>query len=89
MFNRLFIWVEGHDDLRFFEEIVKPLFTPHFDRIIVTMYAEMPDKLVCDFIKTNAGKNRDYIFQADIDYSTKSVDWKKQKIIERYKKSRC
>lgn len=85
MYNKLFILVEGPDDTRFFENIVRPLFTPHFKDIIVKEYAVRTPSFVNTMISACKGPNKCYIFQSDIDDNKKDHKWKKEKIIKKYK----
>ena len=39
MKRRLFILVEGQDDVRFFGRIVKPLLAPRYDSVEILAYA--------------------------------------------------
>lgn len=43
-YKRLFIWVEGPDDVRFFERIIKPRFGDKYDFVQIIPYATMKGK---------------------------------------------
>ena len=77
MKKRLFILVEGEDDVRFFGRIMKPLFVPHYDSIEILPYASIKRVKVNNFLKGVAEMKNDYIFVADID-TERSVRDKKQ-----------
>jgi hypothetical protein len=66
-YRRLFVWVEGPDDLRFFETMVKPVLARRYDWITIVQYACMKDEKVRDFIVSIAGMRADYIFVRDLD----------------------
>ena len=77
MKKRLFILVEGEDDVRFFGRIIKPLFVPHYTSVEIIPYASIRRTKVNSFLKSIRLMNSDYIFVADID-TEKSVRDKKQ-----------
>jgi hypothetical protein len=77
MKNRLYIFVEGEDDVRFFGRIMKPLFVPHYDSIEIIPYASIKRVKVNNFLKGITQMKNDYIFVADID-TERSVRDKKQ-----------
>jgi hypothetical protein len=77
MKKRLFILVEGEDDVRFFGRIIKPLFIPLYDSIEIMPYASIKRTKVDNFLKSIRLMNNDYIFVADIDTEL-SVRDKKQ-----------
>jgi hypothetical protein len=77
MKKRLFIMVEGEDDVRFFGRIIKPLFVPRYDSVEIIPYACIKREKINKFLKSVRQMNNDYIFVADID-SERSVRDKKQ-----------
>jgi hypothetical protein len=77
MKKRLYILVEGEDDVRFFGRIMKPLFAPHYDSIEILPYASIKRVKVNNFLQGIAQMKNDYIFVADID-TERSVRDKKQ-----------
>ncbi len=77
MKKRLFILVEGEDDVRFFGRIVKPLFMSRYESIEIIPYASIKRVKVNNFLKSVQQMKNDYIFVADID-SERSVRDKKQ-----------
>jgi hypothetical protein len=83
MKKRLFILVEGEDDVRFFGRIVKPLFTGRYDSVEIIPYASTRRDKVNKFLKSIRLMNNDYIFVSDID-SEYSVRDKKQILYYRY-----
>ena len=66
-FKRIFVWVEGPDDFRYFETMVRPLLSATYDWIDIVQYASMTDKIVVDFIQSIVAMGADYIFARDID----------------------
>jgi len=77
MKKRLFILVEGEDDVRFFGRVVKPLFVTRYDSVEILPYASIKRQKVNNFLKSIAQMKNDYIFVADID-TERSVRDKKQ-----------
>jgi hypothetical protein len=77
MKKRLFILVEGGDDVRFFGRIVKPLFVSRYDSVDIIPYACIKREKVNKFLKSVHQMQNDYIFVADIDQEH-SVRDKKQ-----------
>jgi hypothetical protein len=77
MKKRLFILVEGEDDIRFFGRVMKPLFVSRFDSVEIIPYASIKRLKVNNFLKSIAEMHNDYIFVADID-TERSVRDKKQ-----------
>jgi hypothetical protein len=83
MKKRLYILVEGEDDVRFFGRIVKPLFVSRYDSVEIVPYASIKREKVNRFLKSVRLMNNDYIFVADID-TEYSVRDKKQVLYYRY-----
>jgi hypothetical protein len=82
-YRRLFIWVEGADDVRFFEEVAKPLFDQRYDSVIIRPYsAEKPEK-VNSFLRSIKAMKADYLFVTDIN-SDPCVRDRKQRRLDRY-----
>jgi len=65
--RRLFIFIEGNDDERFFRHIVRPLFSGRYQSVELIMYACMKSTRVCKFIKSVSSLGHDFILVADID----------------------
>jgi hypothetical protein len=66
-YKQLFIFVEGPDDERFFERIVKPKFEEKYDVVRIWRYANVTDKKVYNFLKSVKGMGAEYILVTDID----------------------
>jgi hypothetical protein len=77
MNKRIFILVEGEDDVRFFGRIIKPLFASRYDSVEIFPYASIKREKVNNFLKSVRIMKNDYIFVADIDRE-RSVKNKKQ-----------
>ncbi|HUU76361.1 MAG TPA: hypothetical protein VMW63_09800 [Methanoregulaceae archaeon] len=83
MDRRLFIFIEGNDDERFFKRIVRPLLESRYQSIELIMYACMKSVRVCRFIKGISSMGHDFILVADIDQEP-GVKAKKKAIRNRF-----
>ena len=83
MKKRLYILVEGEDDVRFFGRILKPLFVSRYDSVEIIPYASIKRVKVNNFLISMAQMKNDYIFVADID-TERSVRDKKQVLYHWY-----
>ena len=83
MKKRLFIMVEGEDDVRFFGRLIKPLIAPRYDSVEIIPYACIKREKVNRFLKSVVLMKNDYIFVADID-NERSVRDKKQILYYRF-----
>jgi hypothetical protein len=81
--RRLFIFVEGSDDVRFFETIIKPRFEHVFDSVELITFACTKSVKVDRFIRGINAMNHSYIIVTDIDFE-KSVAAKKSIILSRF-----
>lgn len=84
-YKRLFIWVEGEDDERFFSTIIKPIFEEKYNWVQIIPYSQMPKEKVDDYINSIKSIPSDYIFVADKNLEL-CLPRKKQKLQEDYKK---
>ena len=83
-YRRLFIWVEGADDERFFRSVVGPQFEKQYGSVSVVSYAGRTIDYVNNFLRSISAMPADYIFVADIDNSP-CVTSKKAALTARYK----
>jgi hypothetical protein len=83
MKRRLFIMVEGEDDVRFFGRIIKPILAPRYDSVEIIPYACIKRDKVNRFLQSVSQMKNDYIFVADIDFEH-SVRDKKQILYYRF-----
>lgn len=83
MEKRLFIFVEGADDIRFFGRLVKPLLAPRYRSVELIAYASMKREKVSRFIRSLTSLGHEYIFVGDIDLEP-SVESKKYLLTGRY-----
>lgn len=78
-YRRLFIWVEGEDDERFFEKIMKPKLQKKYNFIETIRYATLKNEKIDNFLKSIKAMGADYIYVTDIN-DLPCVSAKKQKI---------
>jgi hypothetical protein len=81
--RRLFIFVEGSDDVRFFETIIKPRFEHAFDSVELITFACTKSVKVDRFIRGINAMHHSYIIVTDIDLES-SVHAKKNVILSRF-----
>ncbi len=84
MRRKLFIWVEGGSDARFFEAVLKPLLEKNYNRVEVRTYATLKKSKVVNLLRGIRASDNDYILVADIDQEP-CVTAKKQRILDRFR----
>ena len=77
------IWVEGGDDSRFFESVLKPRMNQRFQIVEIIEYASKPTTWLKNFILTIKKMNNEYIFVHDFN-SNKCIMSAKDKLGEKY-----
>ncbi len=85
----LFAFLEGPDDERFFNAILKPLFEAEGKFVKPVMYAGMIPSQVQALLKTVKAEHHTYLFFCDLDTqgdSSLCITKRKEKISERYGK---
>ncbi len=83
-YEALYILVEGEDDKRFFERIVKPMFEGKYDSVAVWKYAQERNKRVSRFLRSIKGMKANYIYVSDINLAP-CVTAKKQDVQSKFK----
>jgi len=85
-YRRLFIFVEGLTDQRFFERIIEPKLQKKYNSVETRCYAELEQKQVRidNFLKSIKAMGADYIYVTDINNSP-CVRAKKQEIRNKFK----
>jgi hypothetical protein len=83
-YKQLFLFVEGDDDERFFERIVKPKFEEKYHTVKLWKYAQVKNTKVDNFLKSIKAMGAEYIFVADIN-SAPCVTSKKKEIQKKFK----
>lgn len=67
-YGKLFIFIEGYDDLLFFERIIKPLLHRRYKKVLLIQHARMKYKNKHKFIDSIKEIHADYLYIIDIDY---------------------
>lgn len=63
----LYLFLEGHDDERFFLRVLLPLLMNKYTNIQVILYAQDPPKVTKKFIRSIRSAGDEYIFAKDLD----------------------
>lgn len=81
--NVLYVLLEGADDQRFFDKILKPELSKKYHKIITYLYASRPKKVTEHYVESLNKNNAEYIVFSDFDVSpcmTSSKNILKEKI---------
>jgi nitrogen regulatory protein PII-like uncharacterized protein len=78
-YKRLYVFVEGNDDERFFKKILKPFFKTKYSDVNIFKYAEVKKEKIVNFIKSINSMSGEYILLNDINSSV-CISAKKQQI---------
>jgi hypothetical protein len=81
--KRLFIFVEGNDDERFFDRIVKPKFEKKYNEVRLWKYAQVKNTKIDNFLKSIKAMGAEYIFVTD-NNKAPCVTFRKQEIQEKF-----
>ena len=81
-YKRLFLLVEGNDDQRFFERIIKPKLLKRYSDIKIVKYSEWKKKKIKAFLKALSSMKADYLYIMDIN-DHPCVTARKEKLINR------
>jgi len=65
--KRLFVFVEGDDDERFVNKILRPEFEKYYKNVTLWKYAQIKTKTRENFINSIKSMNADYIYVTDVD----------------------
>jgi hypothetical protein len=67
-YKQLYFFVEGPDDERYIEKVIKPVLESQYDMIKVIRYAKLPKIVIENFIRTYKNQpSSDYLFLCDMD----------------------
>jgi len=78
-YKKIYVFVEGDDDIRFFEKIIKPKLQKKNYDIKITPYANTTKKYFLNLLKSIKSMNYDYIYTRDIN-NAPCVTHKKRRI---------
>jgi hypothetical protein len=82
-YKRLWVLLEGNDDDRFFEGVIRPIFENTYDSVRPWQYAQKQIKKAKNFLRAIKSMGSDYFFWGDIN-SLPCVTAKKNRIKRRY-----
>jgi len=82
-YKRLWVLLEGNDDERFFERVIKPIFEKTYDFVRLWQYTQKRTIKVEDFLRSIKSMGSDYFFWGDIN-SLPCVTAKKEDAIVSY-----
>ena len=68
-YRKLFIWVEGEDDERFFEKILQPKLQKKYNFVETRRYVTLKKEKIDNFLKSIKAMGADYIYVTDINNS--------------------
>ncbi len=83
-YKRLFIWVEGEEDKRFFEKIIEPKLKKKYNLIETIRYSMLRKEKIDNFLKSIQAMDAEYIFVIDINNSP-CITLKKQEAQNKYR----
>lgn len=82
----MWILVEGRDDKRFANAILRPIFERQYDYIDTWEYAQQTSKKTTEFLRSIRSMNADYLFLGDIN-AAPCVTAKKEAIGNKYQQT--
>lgn len=82
-YRRLYVWVEGTDDERFFERTVRATFEQRYDQVSVVRYAKRKRTKIRGYLNSIKAMGADRILLADIN-AEPCVTAKKERLRQRY-----
>jgi len=82
-YKRLFILLEGDDDERFFDRIVKPAFQKRYSTIKFWKFSQRKHERIVNFVKSINSMKADYIFARDFN-DAPCITAKKEKITGKF-----
>ena len=88
-YRRLFIFLEGDDDERFFDRVIKPMHKKNYDSIYLWQYSQQKKQKVNGFLQSindmQADLHAEYLFVSDLDESP-CVTAKKARLASEFEK---
>ncbi len=83
MFRRLIIFVEGTDDISFFEKIIKPILDNMYDDIRIISYSQKKIEKIDNYIKSIKSFG-EYFYVTDLNNSP-CISFKKNIVLRQFK----
>lgn len=84
-YRRLFIFLEGDDDERFFDRVIKPMYEQIYDHVHLWKYAQTKKQKVNGFLRSINAMRAEYLFVFDMDESL-CVTKKKERCASKFEK---
>lgn len=81
-YRRLFIFLEGDDDERFFDRVIKPMYEQIYDHVQLWKYAQGKKQKVNAFLRSINDMRAEYLFVSDMDESPCVTDKKERRASE-------
>ena len=82
-YRRLWVLLEGNDDERFFEKVVKPIFESTYNFVRSWKYAQKKSTKAKDFLRSIKSMDSDYFVWSDIN-GVPCVTAKRERLLVRY-----
>lgn len=83
MYRQMWVFVEGKDDRRFVDRVLRPILERQYDHVDTWMYAQESHDRTVGFLRSLQSMKVDYLFLADIDESP-CVTAKKEALTSKY-----
>ena len=77
----IFILLEGHDDLRYFDSVLKPFFEEKYFDVKTYLYAQKPKEKNNKLLESIPSMKYDYLVLSDLD-NNRCITTKKEKLIK-------
>lgn len=81
--RKLYIFVEGNDDERFFRKLIVPIYRKKYDDVEIIQYAQTKKEKIDLLLQSIDLLKFDYLFAGDLDFA-ESVNKKKNLILSKY-----
>jgi len=83
-YKQLFLFLEGEDDKRLFESILKQIFEKTYDYVTIIQYSQQKYEKINNFLRSIKCMRAEYIFTHDFNDSP-CITERKRRILEKYK----
>jgi len=84
MYRRLNVLLEGDDDRRFFDAVIRPMLQGQYDYVETYEYAQKTIPSRMEYLRSTKAMNADYFFMGDFNTSP-CIAEKKRHLVETYK----
>jgi hypothetical protein len=83
MYRRLNVLLEGDDDRRFFDAVIRPVLQEQYDYVEMYEYAQKAIPSRIEYLRSTRAANADYFFMGDFN-TAPCITEKKKRLIETY-----